>query len=112
MTGSRTVFALTRASGSLEKGVLRSGDIFMEGSNLRVAGAGWINLAAQTLDMTLRINVYKIPEFPLRFYGNLTAPQSSVQAGRAIVDTLGNLGTGMLDAVGHALDGALRMFRR
>lgn len=112
LTGSRTVFALTRASGSLEKGVLRSGDIFMEGSNLRVAGAGWINLAAQTLDVTLRVNVYKIPEFPLRFYGNLTAPQSSVQAGRAIVDTLGNLGTGMLDAVGHALDGALRMFRR
>ncbi len=112
LTGDRTIFAVTRASGTLEKGVLRSGDIFMEGSNLRVVGSGWINLVAKTLDVTLRVNVYKIPEFPLRFYGSLAAPQSSVQAGRAIVDTLGNLGSGMLDAVGNVLGGALRILRR
>lgn len=110
-TGSRTIFSFARASGTLEKGILRSGDVRLEGPNLRVAGAGWVNLVARTLDLTLRVTMYKIPEFPIRFYGSLAAPKSSVQTGRAIVDTLGNLGTGMLDAVGNVLGGALRLLR-
>ena len=110
LTGKRTVLGKVQASGVLQKGVLRSETLTLAGPDITASGGGWVNLNTDTLDVRLQVNMYRIPEFPVRFYGSLSAPQRSINAGKAIIDTLGNLGTGVLDVVGDVVGGALRLF--
>lgn len=111
--GSPTILGLAQASGSMVKGVLHSDNLLIDGRGVRAAGGGWVDLAAQTLDVNMHMNMPGLPEFPVRFYGSLEEPQRSVNAGKAIVNALGSLGSGVIgllgDVLGGVLGGALRL---
>lgn len=108
-TASRTQLGEIRTSGSLEKGVLRSDNLTISGASMQARGGGWVNLDKDTLDVKMQVNMYRIPEFPVRFYGNLENPQRSINAGKAIAHTLGNLGSEVVDVIGNVIGGALRI---
>lgn len=108
-TASRTQLGEIRTSGSLEKGVLRSNNLTISGASMQARGGGWVNLDKDTLDVALTVNMFRIPEFPVRFYGNLDNPQRSINAGKAITSTLGNLGSEVVDVIGNVIGGALRI---
>lgn len=106
---SRTQLGEIRTSGSMEKGVLRSDNLTIAGASMQARGGGWINLDKDTLDVALTVNMFRIPEFPVRFYGSLDDPQRSINAGKAIASTLGNLGSEVVDVLGSVIGGALRI---
>lgn len=104
-TGSRTRMGTVQAEGSMDKGVLRSDKLSMAGPDIQAQGGGWVNLDKDTLDVNMVVNMPRIPEFPVRFYGSLDNPQRSINAGKAIVGALGSLGSGVLDVMGNVLGG-------
>ena len=109
LTGSPTLLGVVQASGSVEKGVLRSDNLTIAGPTLQAKGSGWVNLDKDTMDVDLNVNMQNLPEFPVRFHGSLDNPQRSINAGRVIAAALGNLGLGVVDAVGTVLGGAFRL---
>ena len=109
LTGGKTTLGNIQAQGLLDKGILRSDHLTVQGPDMTASGAGWVNLTEDTLDVNLLVNMYRFPEFPVRYYGSLDDPQRSINAGKAIVGTLGNLGSGVVDVLGNVLGGALKL---
>ena len=105
---SRSALGEIQTSGVMEKGVLRSGNLTISSPTMQARGGGWVNLDKDTLDVALTVTMYRIPEFPVRFYGSLDNPQRSINAGKAITSTLGNLGSDVVDVLGNVIGGALR----
>lgn len=109
--GGKTAFNFLRATGQMTQGILRNNDFIMDGSSMRVSGQGWINFGTAQLDYTALVRMGNIAEFPVRYYGPLSNPQRHIQAGKAIVDTLGQLGTDVFGLVGDVLSTPFKFFR-
>lgn len=78
--GGTTVFDSLNASYAIKGGVLRNSDLLMLLPNFNAAGAGEINLGAQTLDYTvtpkaLRVNGDRGLAVPVRIYGPWADPK-------------------------------------
>jgi len=78
--GGTTVFDSLNASYAVKGGVLRNSDLLMLLPNFNAAGAGEINLGAQTLDYTvtpkaLRVNGDRGLAVPVRIYGPWADPK-------------------------------------
>ncbi len=95
-----------RVSGPLERGVFRT-QCALRGPTLNAQGGGRVNLAERNLDVTLDVRMKGLPDFPLRIYGGLDAPQTSIQAGQAVLNALGKLGSGVVGGIGSAGSGLL-----
>ncbi|MEG2171943.1 MAG: AsmA-like C-terminal region-containing protein [Desulfovibrionaceae bacterium] len=111
MRGSKTGFTFLRGTGQMQKGVLRNNDFVMDGANMRVTGKGQIDFVTQQLDYTALVNMRGIAEFPVYYYGSISNPQRDIKAGKAIVDTLGQLGTDVFGLVGDVLSTPFKLFR-
>lgn len=109
--GNKSTFNFVRASGQMTNGVLLNNDLVMSGNNVRVNGKGEINFVTRQLDYTALVNLKNIAEFPIRYTGSLSNPQRNVQAGKAIVDTLGQLGSDVLGIVGDVLSTPFKLLR-
>jgi uncharacterized protein involved in outer membrane biogenesis len=109
-------------SGPMERGVFRSERFQLDGPALSARGGGWVNLPEETLDLNLEVHMAGLPPFPVRIHGKLDKPQTSVQAGQALVQAVGKLGlgvaesietvgSGLLDVVGGILAVPFRLLR-
>lgn len=109
--GSKTAFNFLRGSGQLLKGILYNSDFVMDSSSMRVTGKGNINFVTRQLDYTAQVNMRNIAEFPVRYYGSLNNPQRDIKAGKAIVDTLGQLGADVFGLVGDVISVPFKFLR-
>lgn len=108
--GEQTRFRSASASGSLERGVLNSKNFILRGQDLSIRGGGWINLDRQTLDCNFTVNMKNMPDIPLRLYGSLLDCRRSIGAGRMILNAIGGIATGFVDALGAVARGATGIF--
>lgn len=87
-----TDFSSLRISATIDDGVAQSNDLDLRTPLLRAGGSGRVDLAARTLDYTLRIRPtgtiegrdLSEMEIPLRFSGNLVSPSIDLGLGDAI----------------------------
>ena len=110
-TGRKTRFSHLSASGSMDKGVLRSSDILLRGEDMTISGSGWADLDKETLGGNLVVKMPRLPDIPVKLSGTLDEPHTSVQAGKALAGGLEKLGFGLLDAVGGVLDSTMKLLR-
>lgn len=108
--GKQTNFSSASASGSLERGVLNSKNFILHGDGMTISGGGWINLDRQTLDCNFSVNMSNTPDIPLRLYGSLLDSKRSIGAGRLILNAIGGIATGFVDALGAMARGATSIF--
>lgn len=111
LTGSKSSFNLVRGTGQMRNGVLHNNDFVMSSNNMRVSGKGEIDFVSDQLDYTVLVNLNNIAEFPIRYSGSLTKPVRTIQAGKAIVDTLEQLGSDVLGIVGDVLSTPFKLLR-
>lgn len=109
--GGKSGFNFLRGTGQLQKGILYNSDFVMDSSSMRVTGRGQINFVTRQLDYTALVNMRNIAEFPVHYYGSLSNPQRNIKAGKAIVDTLGNLGADVFGLVGDVISTPFKFFR-
>lgn len=109
--GSPTRFDKAQATGIIDRGVLRSKNFSLKGSGLSVNGGGWINLVDDRLDCELNVNMRGLPEFPLRLYGTIKKPETSIGAGRMVANAIGGFTSGVVNVIGGIFKGALNIFR-
>lgn len=110
-TGSKSGFSFLRGTGQLQKGILYNNDFVMDSSSMRVTGKGQINFVSRQLDYTALVKMRNIAEFPVRYSGSLSNPQREIKAGKAIVETLGNLGADVFGLVGDVISTPFKFFR-
>ncbi|RRD69534.1 MULTISPECIES: AsmA-like C-terminal region-containing protein [unclassified Desulfovibrio] len=111
LKGKPTHFEAAGSSGSLINGVARSSDFYLKAQDMKLDGGGWVDLDKRTLDCTLTVNKTNLPEFPLRLYGSLDKPQTSIGAGKFLLNTLGGITQGVFDVFGGLVQGAWKIFR-
>ncbi len=111
LKGQPTRFSLAAASGTVRAGVAHSGNFRIQGPTLTATGGGSINLVNKKLDCNFTVNMKGLPEFPLRLYGNLDKPKTSIGAGKLILNTISGITSGFVDVLGGIVEGTWRLFR-
>lgn len=111
LKGQPTRFSLAAASGTIRGGVAHSDNFRIQGPTLAATGGGSINLVDKKLDCNFTINMKGLPEFPLRLYGNLDKPKTSIGAGKLILNTISGITSGFVDVLGGIVEGTWRLFR-
>lgn len=111
LKGQPTRFTLAAASGTVRGGVAHSSNFRIQGPTLTATGGGSINLATKKLDCNFTVNMKGLPEFPLRLYGNLDKPKTSIGAGKLILNTISGITSGFVDVLGGIVEGTWRLFR-
>lgn len=112
-SGSKiTRFHHTSASGGIEHGIVKSGDFRLQGDGLEVTGGGSLNLVSRNIDCAFQVNMKGIPDFPLYIYGPVAKPKTSIGAGKMILNAVGGITTGFVDAIGGVLRGAWGIFTK
>ncbi len=106
-----TRFDLAAASGTIRGGVAHSGNFRIQGPTLTATGGGSIDLVSKKLDCNFTVNMKGLPEFPLRLYGNLDKPKTSIGAGKLILNTISGITSGFVDVLGGIVEGTWRLFR-
>lgn len=109
--GSKSGFGFLRGTGQLQKGILYNNDFVMDSPSMHVTGKGQINFVTRQIDYTTLVNLRNIAEFPVHYSGLLSHPQREIKAGKAIVDTLGQLGTDVFGLVGDVISAPFKFFR-
>lgn len=109
--GQPTRFSVTSASGTVKAGVTKSDNFLIQGPTLTATGGGDINLATKSLDCNFTVNMKGLPEFPLRLYGSLDKPKTSIGAGKLILNTITGITSGLVDILGGIVEGTWRIFR-
>lgn len=98
--GKATPITRCSASGNIRSGVIRSSDFFYLGDDLQAQGGGWLHLVRKQLDCNLSVKMGRIPPFPVRVYGPLDKPQTSIGAGTALLRILGSIAGSVGDVIG------------
>ena len=98
--GKPTPITRCSASGNIRSGVIRSSDFFYLGDDLQAQGGGWLHLVRKQLDCNLSVKMGRIPPFPVRVYGPLDKPQTSIGAGTALLRILGSIAGSVGDVIG------------
>ena len=109
--GSPTYFDVVAASGNIQGGVCRSGDLKLLGPELDVRGGGLADLNTRTLDCNLTVNMGSLKNIPVRLYGSLDAPKTSIGAGKLIFAAIGGMVHGFMDVLGGIFEGTWKLFR-
>lgn len=109
--GKPTKISLAEATGTMSKGVARTNNFYMQNNSLKVKGGGWINLTNQKLDCNFNVDMKGLPNFPLHLYGTLDKTQTSIGAGKMVMNALGGITSGLVDIFGGVVEGTLNIFR-
>ena len=111
LKGSPTQFDWTSASGNIQGGVCRSGDLKLLGPELDVRGGGLADLNTRTLDCNLTVSMGSLRNIPVRLHGSLDAPKTSIGAGKLIFAAIGGMVHGFVDVLGGIFEGTWKLFR-
>ncbi|MDE5832400.1 MAG: AsmA family protein, partial [Desulfovibrio sp.] len=104
-------FKKLSVSGTIADGTLRSSDFKLEDPDLKVDGKGWVNLLNDKLECDFNIDMSGLPEFPLRLYGAIKDPKTSIGAGRMALNAIAGIGTGFVNMVGGMFSGIGKLFK-
>lgn len=105
LRGRPTPVMRCSASGNIRSGVVRSSDFFYLGDDMQAQGGGWLHLVRKQLDCNLAVKLGRIPPFPVRVYGPLDNPRTSIGAGTALLRLLGNIAGSVGDVIGGLFSG-------
>lgn len=111
LKGEPTRFSVASASGTVKNGVAQSKDLRILGPTLTTTGSGSLNLVNRTLDCNFTVNMKGLPEIPLRVYGSVDKPKTSIGAGKLILNTITGITSGFVDILGGIVEGAWKIFR-
>ncbi|MDE6734109.1 MAG: hypothetical protein K2J64_01415 [Desulfovibrio sp.] len=111
LKGEPTRFTIASASGTVRDGVAQSRDLRIQGPTLTTTGSGSLNLVSRTLDCNFTVNMKGLPEIPLRVYGSVDKPKTSIGAGKLILNTITGITTGFVDILGGIVEGTWKLFR-
>ncbi len=111
LKGKPTRFEAAGSSGTITKGIVKSGDFYLKGQDLKVTGGGWVDLNNETLDCNFTVNMKNLPEFPMRLYGSLDNSKTSIGAGKLLLNTIGGITQGFVDVLGSVVEGTWKLFR-
>lgn len=111
LLGKPTMITLAQASGTLNRGVAKTDDFYMQNNTLKVNGGGWVNLANHKIDCNFNIDMKGLPNFPLHLYGTFDKPQTSIGAGKMVLNAIGGITGGIADIFGGIIQGTLNIFR-
>lgn len=110
--GRSIEFKNASASGTLQKSIIRSNDFWLSGPGLTVGGGGSINLQKQDIKCEFNVSMKGLPDFPLTLSGPISNMKTSIGAGKLILNAVGEVASGFVDAIGGVLKGAWNIFRR
>ena len=105
--GAFSRFRSLGATGTLNKGILTTRDLHLDGT-LNVRGYGSINLLKWTLDYRLNVSGPGFPTLPVHYYGSLDKPQRAINAQGFLAKTFGSLGNGVLTILDRVVFAPLR----
>lgn len=108
--GQITRFNVAEAFGNITAGIVKSGNFHLGGPGLEVTGNGSLSLPSQTIDCDFYVGMKNMPDFPLRLYGPLKDMKTSIGAGKMILNAVGDVTGGFVNAVGGILKGAWGIF--
>lgn len=111
LKGKPTLITASGASGTITNGIARGSDFYLKGPELQIAGGGWIDFNNETLDCNFNVNMKNVPDFPLRLYGSMGNPKTSIGAGTLILNTIGGITKGFVDVLGGIVQGTWKLFR-
>ncbi|MBO4368942.1 MAG: hypothetical protein J5803_02405 [Desulfovibrio sp.] len=94
--GKPTNFSLLQGSGVIEKGVLRSNNVRLEGDGLRLKGAGELNLGKMAFDGKFDVEKKGVPSFPLYVEGTFDKTKTSIGVGALLLNAVGGIFRGIL----------------
>ena len=113
----RNTFSLASASGTLDKGAIRSNNFKLSGPMVDMTGGGWYDLNNKAYDMDISATFAKVPTVPMRFYGNAREHRMSVRGADMVVETVQAAGStmfglvrGIISLPGHAVRGIGGLF--
>ncbi len=96
---SKTQFSAIRASGLLRDGRLESDNFTLSApGSTDTVGRGYVDMAKNAIEMDLLVRMLGI-DVPVRLYGSLDAPQTSVKSGQLIGNAVGGIGSGLFGLV-------------
>lgn len=98
--GKATPIRRCSASGNIRSGVVRSSDFFYLGDDFQARGGGWLHLVRKQMECALSVKMGRIPPFPVRVYGPLDNPRTSIGAGTALLRILGGIAGSVGDVIG------------
>ncbi|MDE5878855.1 MAG: hypothetical protein K2G99_02335, partial [Desulfovibrio sp.] len=111
LKGEPTRFSVASASGTVKNGVAQSSNLRIQGPTLTTTGSGSLNLVSRTIDCNFTVNMRGLPEFPLRVYGSMDKPKTSIGAGKLILNTITGITSGIVDVLGGIVEGTWKLFR-
>lgn len=113
----RNTFSLASASGTLDKGTIRSNNFTLSGPMVDISGHGWYDLNYKTYDLDVSATFAKVPTVPMRFYGNASEHRMNVRGADMVVETVQAAGStvfglvrGIISLPGHAVRGIGGLF--
>ncbi|UZP68563.1 AsmA family protein [Desulfovibrio mangrovi] len=96
-TRQRSSFSKASASGSMEQGVLRNNNLKLDSLLVSMQGAGDVDLARKSVDYRVSVTYAEIPTFPVRIYGPLNDPKTSIRGAEILPQTIGKIGGGVFN---------------
>lgn len=102
-TRQRTTFSKASASGSMEKGVLRNDNMKLDSLFVSMKGGGIVDLSRKYLDYSINVTYAEVPTFPVRIYGPLAAPKTSIRGAEIIPRTIEKLGGSVFNIFKHVI---------
>lgn len=111
-SGKPTEFNQVNATGAVIDGLVKTSNFSLSGPGLSVKGIGSLNLADKKLDCNFDISMKGLPDFPLKLYGNLDKPQTSIGVGKLALNAVGDIASGFGKAVGSVFKGMWSIFAK
>lgn len=105
LKGKATPIQRCSASGNIRSGVVRSSNFFYLGDDFQARGGGWLHLGRKQLECDLSVKMGRIPPFPVRVYGPVDDPKTSIGAGTALLRILGGIAGSVGDVIGSLFKG-------
>ncbi|MFV0349522.1 MAG: AsmA family protein [Halodesulfovibrio sp.] len=102
-TRQRTAFSKASASGTMEKGVLRNENMKLDSLLVSMKGGGSVDLSRKSLDYLVYVTYAEIPTFPVRIYGPLASPKTSIRGAEIIPRTIEKLGGSVFNIFKHVI---------
>lgn len=112
LAGSATSFRSSDAAGTVIAGLAKAANFKLKSPDLNVTGGGWLNLVTEQVDCTFNVSMRGLPDFPLRLYGPLKDTKTSIGAGKMLVNAVGEVTSGFVEAIGGVFRGVWNIFRK
>ncbi|MDD2967594.1 MAG: AsmA-like C-terminal region-containing protein [Desulfovibrionaceae bacterium] len=110
-TGSKTLFSNVTASGSIDKGLVRTSNFMLLGTDLSMSGYGSLNLLTEAINAHFTLKFPHAPDVPVEISGTVDKPKTLVRADKVLINGIGKLGSGLFNIMGNVAGGALLLLQ-